>query len=75
MATQASYKVAAVMTSQRLSTLLDEVGWSVNELSRRLDIRQQTIRRWLAGSAPIPDRIDAWLEEVARIIATIPPPP
>jgi transcriptional regulator with XRE-family HTH domain len=63
------------MTPQELSKLLDDVGWSVNELARRIDVRQQTIRRWLAGSAPFPDRIAAWLQEVARIIGQIPPPP
>jgi hypothetical protein len=36
----------------------------LNELAKRLNVRPQTIRRWFAGSAPIPDRIDAWLEEV-----------
>jgi transcriptional regulator with XRE-family HTH domain len=71
---QAENAVASV-TSDRLSLLLDEIGWSVNELSRRLNVRPQTIRRWVAGSAPIPDRISDWMEEAGRIVRTIPPPP
>jgi hypothetical protein len=65
-----------MMTPGRLRECLEIIGWSVAELSRRLDgVSERNLNRMLSGSATIPDTIADWLEAIVRHMQAAPPPP
>lgn len=55
--------------------LLDVLGWSAGELARRVDVRDSTVNRWLAGTREAPPAIVAWLEGLARAVERLPEAP
>lgn len=56
------------MTPDELTTLCETIygktGWQT-KLARDLVREPRTIRRWKAGKAPIPQKVQAWLRERA----------
>lgn len=43
----------------RIGKLLHDIGWSQNELARRIGVSQQTIQQWVSGKAsPKPVNLD-----------------
>lgn len=53
------------MSADRIRWLLFVIGWSTNELARRLDVDPKSARSWLAARRPIPLAIGDWLELLA----------
>lgn len=67
------------MTPARFRDVLHTLQWSPPGLSRILTERDQpvserTIRRWMSGVYPVPDRVGAWLEVLARVHEAHPAP-
>ncbi len=58
----------------RLRAALDALGWSQRELARRLVQDERTVRRWASGEHPCPEAVLAWLEALAAVYETMPPP-
>ena len=50
------------MDNRRLEECLRIIGWSSQEIARRLDVRENTVRQMLQGKRRIPDNFAAWLE-------------
>ena len=50
-----------IMDAAELSEVLRAIGWSSNELARRLSIRVTTVADWLNGRRAVPDNVAAWL--------------
>ena len=65
----------AIMTTDRLSQVLADLGWSSQELARRLNIAERSVRRWLSGQQEVPPGIETWLEAMAALMRSGPPPP
>ena len=63
------------MQVERLSVIMIALGWSAAELGRRLSTSERSVRRWLSGNAPIPDRVGEWLEAMVQHMQSGPPPP
>ena len=63
------------MTGERVLEILALAGWSIIELSRRTNIRERTLRRWIRNEVPVPEAVAQWLEQIAVIAAQYPPPP
>jgi DNA-binding transcriptional regulator YiaG len=59
------------MTSQELEVAMQELGLSQGELARRLDVRPETVHRWLRGvggtprkvPGPVSIAVDMWVRE------------
>jgi len=62
------------MTTERMNWCLDAIGWSVGELSRRLDISDASARQMTTGKRFIPYRVAVWLETLAQMMMSIPQP-
>jgi transcriptional regulator with XRE-family HTH domain len=64
-----------------LAQSLDRLGWSAKELARRIGYSGEAVNRWHAGTSSRgkpcepPDAVMAWLGQIERAIAKIPPPP
>jgi len=65
---------AALMSAHRLLACLGVLGWSERELARRTGRPQTTVRRWVAGSSPVPADVAAWVEMLAAFHQTHPAP-
>jgi plasmid maintenance system antidote protein VapI len=63
------------MQHEEMDQLLKEIGWTAGEAARRLNISPKTMRDMATGRRPIPERIGAWLQAVAAMMRTAPPPP
>lgn len=50
---------------ERFFELLEIVGWSVRQLSTRLNISQGAVRNWATGIASVPPEVMEWLEVLA----------
>jgi hypothetical protein len=55
-----------------MSECLRAIGWQISELSRRLSVREDTIRGWLTDRRPIPPNVERWLYQVRDGINTAP---
>jgi plasmid maintenance system antidote protein VapI len=53
---------------------LEKIGWSKRMLARRVDVPEQTIRRMLAGTAPMDPALLQWLNTTADYMQKNPPP-
>lgn len=57
----------AVMTSEQLVEALAELGLKQNEAARRLNVRAETVSRWIGGTRKVPGpveaAVEAWLRE------------
>jgi hypothetical protein len=60
---------------ERVRWLLYVIGWSTNELARRLDITPNTARDWFSGRRPMRTEVHAWLEDLAQLHFTRLRPP
>jgi plasmid maintenance system antidote protein VapI len=60
------------MDADEMSEILREIGWEPAELARRLDVRQDTVRRWLSGRREIPPNLAAWLRLHRTVQAQVP---
>jgi len=62
------------VTPTRLREALAALHWSQRGLAAILDIDERQVRRWAAGTYPVPERIAAWLEGMARYAESHPAP-
>lgn len=58
-----------------MAALLRRIGWSSNELARRLDVSYRSLNGWLHDTRPIPENLAEWLREVAAAQGMAPPLP
>ena len=54
------------MTPERVRAIRDSAGLSIRELARELNIAPRSLRRWEAGTHPVPDDVIADLEWIER---------
>ncbi len=52
------------MTGDELGECLRTIGGPAHELARRLGVRADTVRHWLAGRRPIPENLAKWLTTI-----------
>lgn len=62
------------LPSERVSRALESLHWSARELAAVLDIRYDSVLKWLAGRLSVPPPVLAWLEQLAAFHDTHPPP-
>jgi transcriptional regulator with XRE-family HTH domain len=62
------------MDHRRLKWCLEVIGWSRNELARRLDVSESTAAQMVQGKRNIPNRPAVWLETLASIHLALPKP-
>jgi ribosome-binding protein aMBF1 (putative translation factor) len=60
---------------ERLVWACATLGWSIGELARRLNIREDTARQMAMGRRNIPDDLGHWLEACVAIAETMPTQP
>ncbi len=51
--------------AERMRWLMYVIGWSSNELARRLDVSPKSARDWVSLRRPVPEMIGDWLEHLA----------
>lgn len=54
------------MDATELRGALDDIGWSLRQLSRVLEIQFATVERWSTGQKRLPDHVARWLTDLAR---------
>ena len=54
------------MRPERVRAIRDSAGLSIRELARELNIAPRSLRRWEAGTHPVPDDVIADLEWIER---------
>jgi hypothetical protein len=59
---------APLMTNERMAEIMRQIGWSSQELGRRLGVREISIRRYLQGSREVPPNLATWLEGLATLV-------
>ena len=62
------------MTPTRLREALAALHWSQRGLAAILGVDERQVRRWAAGAYPVPERIAAWLEDLATYAEGHPAP-
>ena len=62
------------MTPDRLRACLDALHWTQRGLARILNRPEGTVRQWARGAVRIPPDVAEWLEQVASLIQSAPPP-
>jgi transcriptional regulator with XRE-family HTH domain len=62
------------VTGVELAAALRTIGWSQRELARRVRVEETRVRRWVAGKAPMPLDLVAWLAKAAVWHERHPPP-
>jgi transcriptional regulator with XRE-family HTH domain len=62
------------MTPVAYRAALVTLGWSQRELASRLGVSHNTTYRYAKGERQIPPGIALWLESLARLVASHPPP-
>ena len=62
------------MTPGRLRECLAWLRWSQRGLAEALGCDDRLVRRWAAGTGPVPDEVAAWLERLAAAHAAMPAP-
>ena len=63
---------AMTMTPTRFRECLDDIGWSLRKLARRLHCDDGTVRQFGSGRRPIPANLATWLEHLAAAHRTLP---
>ena len=61
------------MTPTQFRECLDDIGWSLRKLARRLRCDDGTVRQFGTGRRPIPANLAAWLENLAAAHCTLSP--
>lgn len=64
--------VAMTMTPTRFRECLDDIGWSLRKLARRLRCDDGTVRQFGSGRRLIPANLATWLEHLAATHRTLP---
>lgn len=54
-----------LLSAEEFQDCLNNIGWSLRELERRLNINPTTVRRWEYGHLPIPGVVASWLRGLA----------
>jgi len=49
------------LTAEELRDRLAELGWTQTELSRRVQVNDRTVRRWIEGTYRVPGAVSAFL--------------
>jgi hypothetical protein len=62
------------MTPERINWCLAVLGWSRNELARRLSIAETTAAQMMRGNRDTPHRVGVWLETLAQMMLALPTP-
>ena len=62
------------MTPTRFRECLDALHWTQRGLARILTRPEGTVRQWARGAVRRPPDVAAWLEQVASLIQSAPPP-
>ena len=62
------------MTGPELDQAMRAIGWNGRALASRLRCSEMLVRKWRAGSIPIPDPVGQWLARVAHAIERLPAP-
>jgi transcriptional regulator with XRE-family HTH domain len=63
------------MQPEEMRELLEQIGWSSNELARRLGINQRSVGDYRSGKRPIPDNLASWLRAMAAAVRAMPAQP
>jgi hypothetical protein len=63
------------MTPEEMRTLLDRLGWSQNELARRLGRDVDRIQKMCRGAGAIDEATAVWLRDVVRLQDRLTHPP
>lgn len=58
----------------RLHAALTALRWSGRSLAIHIGLNERTVRRWHAGTSPLPPNILQWLERLATFHNQNPPP-
>ena len=61
-------------SSDRFSVALNTLHWGPSTLGAMAHVDERTVRRWLKGDYDPPERILAWLEDLAAYHAAHPAP-
>lgn len=59
---------------QRAQWQLEVIGWSRQELGRRLDVSPTKVANWMTGRSFMPNRVSIWLEQLALTMMALPGP-
>jgi transcriptional regulator with XRE-family HTH domain len=62
------------ISQSRLLWQLDVIGWSKDELVRRLGVSSQKASNWVKGKSLMPNSVAVWLEMLAQTLAANPKP-
>lgn len=62
------------MTAERFRACLPVTRWTQRSLADGLGVDERQVRRWAAGTAPVPPRVAEWLEQVMACLEANPPP-
>lgn len=62
------------MTPEEMRAALDILGWSFTTLADKLHMNERQIRRWNAGTNPVPERVAGWLQHMVALHEANPPP-
>ena len=63
------------MTPSEFQDALKTLGWSPSVLADQLTMNERQARRWKFGENRVPDRVAAWLLDLAACHKARPPPP
>lgn len=58
-----------VMTAAELRVITEYLGIDQTSMARMLDVADRSVRRWIAGTAPIPDGVRVWVERIEAATA------
>ena len=59
---------------RRAQWQLEVIGWSRQELARRLDVSPTKVANWMQGRSFMPNRVGIWLEQLALTMMALPGP-
>ena len=68
-----AWSVTMTMTPTRFRECLDDIGWLLRKLARRLRCDDGTVRQFGTGRRPIPANLAAWLESLSMAHRTLSP--
>lgn len=61
--------MSEAMSAGELRTVIDALGLSQQDVARILDVQDRSVRRWLAGTHPIPDVARVMIEAAEQATA------
>lgn len=59
------------MTGAQLKTLLDQIGWTVNQTEQRLAVPGNTLQRMVHDRKEIPQSLAVWVRDLAKAIRKV----